>query len=67
MSNAQNINRLRAQIKKQLLFTSGQVNFTRNIRAVIAKEDICHRESDVDELLRHFENKRLTLLEKERM
>lgn len=50
-------------MKKYLLFTPGPVNVARNVRTAIAKEDICHRESDFDYLLQSIEQKLLQLLE----
>lgn len=50
-------------MKKYLLFTPGPVNVASNVRAAIAKEDICHRELDFDYLLQSIEQKLLQLFE----
>jgi 2-aminoethylphosphonate-pyruvate transaminase len=50
-------------MKKYLLFTPGPVNVASNVRAAIAKEDICHREADFDCLLQSIEQKLLQLFE----
>jgi len=50
-------------MKKQLLFTPGPVNVAKNIRMVVCREDICHREIDFDSLLQSIENKILKLFE----
>ena len=48
---------------KYLLFTPGPVNVASNVRTAIAKEDICHRESDFDYLLQSVEQKLMQLFE----
>jgi len=48
---------------KFLLFTPGPVNVADNVRAAIAREDICHREVDFEYLLRSIEGRLLRLLE----
>ena len=50
-------------MKKYLLFTPGPVNVAKNVRMAIGKEDICHRETDFDCLLKSVENKLLRLFE----
>ena len=50
-------------MKKYLLFTPGPVNVAKNLRMAIGKEDICHRETDFDCLLKSVENKLLRLFE----
>lgn len=48
---------------KYLLFTPGPVNVADNLRVAISKEDICHRETDFDELLASIEQKLLSLFQ----
>lgn len=50
-------------MNKYLLFTPGPVNVAKNVRTAICKDDICHRESDFDDLLQSVENKLLKLFE----
>ena len=50
-------------MKKYLLFTPGPVNVAENIRMAIGKEDISHRETDFNLLLKSIENKLLRLFE----
>ena len=50
-------------MEKLLLFTPGPVNVAENVKAAIAKEDICHREAEFDVLLQSVENKLLQLFE----
>ncbi len=50
-------------MNKYLLFTPGPVNVAENVRAAICKEDICHRETDFDRLLRSIEKKLLKLFQ----
>jgi 2-aminoethylphosphonate-pyruvate transaminase len=50
-------------MSKYLLFTPGPVNVAENLRAAISKEDICHRETDFDELLAGIEQKLLSLFQ----
>ena len=50
-------------MKKLLLFTPGPVNIAKNVREAICKEDICHRESDFECLLKSIENKLMKLFE----
>jgi 2-aminoethylphosphonate-pyruvate transaminase len=52
-----------SEMKKYLLFTPGPVNLAENVRMAVCKEDICHRETDFDCLLRSIENKLLKLFE----
>lgn len=46
-----------------LLFTPGPVNVAANVRLAIAKNDICHRETEFDDLLAGIEHKLLTMFE----
>jgi len=46
-----------------LLFTPGPVNVAANVRSAIAREDICHREVEFEELLRSIEGRLLKLFE----
>ena len=46
-----------------LLFTPGPVNVADNVRSAIAKEDICHRELEFEELFRSVESQLLQLFE----
>jgi 2-aminoethylphosphonate-pyruvate transaminase len=48
---------------KYLLFTPGPVNVAENVRSSIGKYDICHRESDFEDLLLCVENKLMKLFE----
>ena len=48
---------------KLFLFTPGPVNVAENVRKAICKEDICHREEDINCLLRSIEVKLLKLFE----
>lgn len=50
-------------MKKLLLFTPGPVNVAKNVRLAICKEDICHRETDFNDLLQDIEHKLLRLFE----
>ncbi len=50
-------------MNKYLLFTPGPVNVAENVRRAICKDDICHRESDFDDLLQRVETKLLKLFE----
>lgn len=50
-------------MEKLLLFTPGPVNVAANVRVAIAREDICHREIEFEELLRGIEGKLLQLFE----
>lgn len=50
-------------MKKLLLFTPGPVNVAKNVRLAICKEDICHRETDFNDLLQDIERKLLRLFE----
>jgi len=50
-------------MEKLLLFTPGPVNVANSVRAAIAREDICHREVDFEQLLRSIEDRLLRLLE----
>ena len=44
-----------------LLFTPGPVNVADNVRQAVAKEDICHREVEFDQLLQSIESKLLKI------
>ncbi len=46
-----------------LLFTPGPVNVAANVRLAIAKNDICHRETEFDDLLASIEHKLLEMFE----
>ena len=46
-----------------LLFTPGPVNVAANVRLAIAKNDICHREIEFDDLLASIEHKLLEMFE----
>jgi 2-aminoethylphosphonate-pyruvate transaminase len=46
-------------LDKHLLFTPGPVNVAETLRTAICKEDICHRETDFDDLLAGIEHKLL--------
>jgi 2-aminoethylphosphonate-pyruvate transaminase len=48
---------------KYLLFTPGPVNVAENVRSSMGKSDICHRESDFEDLLLSVENKLMKLFE----
>ena len=48
---------------KYLLFTPGPVNVAKNVRSSMGKSDICHRESDFEDLLLSVENKLMKLFE----
>ena len=48
---------------KYLLFTPGPVNVAKNVRSSMGKSDICHRESDFEDLLLSVENKLMMLFE----
>jgi 2-aminoethylphosphonate-pyruvate transaminase len=48
---------------KLLLFTPGPVNVATNVRAAVAREDICHREFEFEDLLRSIEGRLLQLFE----
>ncbi|MDP5359261.1 MAG: aminotransferase class V-fold PLP-dependent enzyme, partial [Paracoccaceae bacterium] len=48
---------------KHLLFTPGPVNVAETLRTAICKEDICHRETDFDDLLAGIEHKLLSLFQ----
>jgi 2-aminoethylphosphonate-pyruvate transaminase len=48
---------------KLLLFTPGPVNVAKNVRAAVAREDICHREIEFEALLRSIEGRLLRLFE----
>lgn len=50
-------------MNKYLLFTPGPVNVAKNLRAAVSKEDICHRETDFDILLKSIEQKILSLFQ----
>ncbi len=50
-------------MKQFLLFTPGPVNVAANVRLAICKNDICHRESEFDELLASIEQKLLSLFQ----
>ncbi len=50
-------------MEKYLLFTPGPVNVAETLRHAICKEDICHRESDFDDLLASIEQKLLSLFQ----
>ena len=50
-------------MKQFLLFTPGPVNVASNVRLAICKNDICHRESEFDELLASIEHKLLSLFQ----
>jgi 2-aminoethylphosphonate-pyruvate transaminase len=50
-------------MEKLLLFTPGPVNVAANVRVATAREDICHREIEFEELLRGIEGKLLQLFE----
>ncbi|MCW8931294.1 MAG: aminotransferase class V-fold PLP-dependent enzyme [Gammaproteobacteria bacterium] len=50
-------------MNKYLLLTPGPVNVAINVRSAIAKEDICHRETDFDLLLQSIEQKLLKVFE----
>ena len=50
-------------MSKFLLFTPGPVNVADNVRAAIARDDICHREVDFEHLFRRIESHLLRLLE----
>ncbi len=46
-----------------MLFTPGPVNVAANVRLAIAKNDICHREAEFDDLLAGIEHKLLEMFE----
>ncbi|SQH76438.1 conserved protein of unknown function, containing conserved domain of Pyridoxal phosphate-dependent transferase [Shewanella benthica] len=46
-----------------LLFTPGPVNVANSVRLAVAKEDICHREVEFDQLLQSIETKLLKIFE----
>ncbi|MCJ8305216.1 alanine--glyoxylate aminotransferase family protein, partial [Shewanella sp.] len=46
-----------------LLFTPGPVNVAESVRQAVAKEDICHREVEFDQLLQSIETKLLKIFE----
>ena len=46
-----------------MLFTPGPVNVAANVRLAIAKDDICHRETEFDDLLAGIEHKLLEMFE----
>ena len=48
---------------KLLLFTPGPVNVSGKVRAAIAREDICHREAEFEQLFRSVETQLLRLFE----
>ncbi len=48
---------------KLLLFTPGPVNVAANVRDAIAREDICHREVEFEQLFRSVETQLLQLFE----
>ena len=48
---------------KLLLFTPGPVNVAGNVRDAIAREDICHREVEFEQLFRSIEGQLLQLFE----
>ena len=50
-------------LDKHLLFTPGPVNVAETLRTAICKEDICHRETDFDDLLAGIEHKLLLLFQ----
>ena len=50
-------------LDKYLLFTPGPVNVAESLRAAICKEDICHRETDFDDLLAGIEQKLISLFQ----
>ena len=50
-------------MNKYLLFTPGPVNVAENVRGAICNDDICHRESDFDDLLQRVETKLLKLFD----
>lgn len=50
-------------LDKHLLFTPGPVNVAETLRTAICKEDICHRETDFDDLLAGIEHKLLSLFQ----
>jgi 2-aminoethylphosphonate-pyruvate transaminase len=50
-------------MEKLLLFTPGPVNVAVNVRSAVAREDICHREIEFEDLLRSIEGKLLSLFE----
>lgn len=50
-------------LEKYLLFTPGPVNVAETLRAAICKEDICHRETDFDDLLERIEHKLISLFQ----
>jgi len=50
-------------MRKFLLFTPGPVNVAENVRLAICKEDICHRETDFNDLLQSIEKKLLRLFQ----
>lgn len=50
-------------MKQFLLFTPGPVNVAANVRQAIAKDDICHREVEFDDLLASIEHKLLAMFE----
>ncbi len=53
-------------MEKYLLFTPGPVNVAENLRVAVSREDICHRESDFDDLLKSIEQKLLSLFQIQR-
>ena len=50
-------------LDKLLLFTPGPVNVSDNVREAIAREDICHREVEFEQLFRRVEAQLLQLFE----
>ncbi|MFT7602013.1 MAG: 2-aminoethylphosphonate-pyruvate transaminase [Acidimicrobiales bacterium] len=50
-------------LNKLLLFTPGPVNVSANVRDAIAREDICHREIEFEQLFRSVEAQLLRLFE----
>jgi len=55
--------KLSSRKHKYLLFTPGPVNVAENVRSSMGKSDICHRESDFEDLLLSVENKLMKLFE----
>lgn len=50
-------------MNKLLLFTPGPVNVSSTVREAIAREDICHREIEFEQLFRSIETRLLELFE----
>lgn len=61
-ANAANV-RTTTTVANFSLFTPGPVNVAANLRTAIAREDICHREVEFEELFRSVESRLLRLFE----